>query len=411
MEISTINGTHSLLKNKILIVHNCYQQPGGEDVVAKQEAEFLRQAGHEVVKYYRSNDEVKALGLWGKFSLAKRVVWAGDVVRDLRALIHREKPDVVHFHNTFLMISPSAYYACQELGLPLVQTLHNYRLICPGALLMRDGKVCEDCLRKIVPWPGVVHGCWRNSRSSTTVVAAMLTFHNVLRTWENQVDVYIATTEFARRKFAQGGLPAEKIVVKPNFVHPDPGNGGRKGDFALFVGRISAEKGIRTMLSAWRLLKGVSLKIVGDGPLMAEVKEQIERERLAVEVLNRRPREEVFSLMRQASFLVSPSECYEVFHMVIAEAFACGLPAVASRLGAMAEIVEDGRTGLLFEPGNSEDLAAKVEWAWTHEKEMIEMGKNARKEYEEKYTAERNYKMLMEIYQLAMERAKQRNGA
>jgi glycosyltransferase involved in cell wall biosynthesis len=384
---------------KILIIHNHYLQPGGEDTVFEAEKALLEHYGHEVVTFVEDNARLEGVN---PLKVAVNAMWSREAQRDIRKWIEQTRPDVVHFHNTFLRISPAAYYTVKELGLPVVQTLHNYRLICPGTLLMRDGKVCEDCLRKIVSWPGVVHGCWRNSRSGTMVVAAMLTFHNVLRTWENQVDVYIALTEFARKKFVQGGLPAEKIVVKPNFVHPDPGNGEHKGNFALFVGRLSAEKGIRTMLSAWRLLKSVPLKVVGDGPLMAEVKAQIEREWLAIEVLGRCPREEVFSLMRQASFLVFPSEWYEGFPMTIAEAFACGLPVLASRLGAMAELVEDGRTGLLFEPGNPEDLAEKVAWAWAHSKEMAKMGREARREYETKYTAERNYEMLMAIYEKAM---------
>ncbi len=383
---------------RILLVHNHYQQSGGEDTVFEAEKALLERHGHEVVTFVEDNARLKGVN---PLKVAVNAIWSRDAQRNIRKWIEQTRPDVVHFHNTFLRISPAAYYVVKEMGLPVVQTLHNYRLICPGSLLMRDGHVCEDCLRKIVPWPGVVHGCWRNSRSGTIVVAAMLTFHNMRRTWESQVDVYIVFTEFARKKFIQGGLPAGKIVVKPNFVHTDPGDGEHKGNFALFVGRLSAEKGIRTMLSAWRLLKSVPLKIVGDGPLMAEVKELIERERLAIEILGRRPREEVFSLMRRASFLVFPSEWYEGFPMTIAEAFACGLPVVASRLGAMAEILEDGRTGLLFEPGNPEDLAAKVVWAWTHPEEMRRMGSAARQEFEEKYTAEKNYQMLMQIYEQA----------
>jgi glycosyltransferase involved in cell wall biosynthesis len=391
----------------ILLIHNYYQQkPGGEDIVFEAERALLKRYGHEVITYVEDNARLEGVN---PLKVAVNAIWSREAQRNILKWIEQARPDVVHFHNTFLRISPAAYYTVKELGLSVVQTLHNYRLICPGALLMRDGKVCEDCLRKIAPWPGVVHGCWRNSRSGTMVVAAMLTFHNILKTWENKVDVYIALTEFARKKFVQGGLPEKKIVVKPNFVHPDPGNGEHKGNFALFVGRLSAEKGIRTMLSACRLLKSVPLRIVGDGPLMAEVKAQIERERLAIDVPGRLPREEVFSLMQQASFLVFPSESYEGFPMTIAEAFACGLPVLASRLGAMAELVEDGRTGLLFEPGNPDDLAEKVEWAWTHPEEIKRMGKEARKEFEEKYTAEKNYKMLMEIYQLAIERAKSSN--
>jgi glycosyltransferase involved in cell wall biosynthesis len=383
---------------KIFLIHNHYLQPGGEDIVFEAEKALLERHGHEVVTFVEDNARLERVN---PLKVAVNATWSREAQRNIHKLIEQTRPDVVHFHNTFLRISPAAYYVVKDLGLPVVQTLHNYRLICPGSLLMRDGKVCEDCLRKIVPWPGVVHGCWRNSRSGTMVVAAMLTFHNVRRTWENQVDVYIALTEFARKKFVQGGLPEEKIVVKPNFVHPDPGDGEHKGNFALFVGRLSAEKGIRTMLSAWRVLKSVPLKVVGDGPLMAEVKEQIERERLAIDVLGRLSREEVFSLMQQASFLVFPSEWYEGFPMTIAEAFACGLPVLASRLGAMAELVEDGQIGLLFEPGNPEDLAARVAWAWAHPEEMRRMGKAARQEFEEKYTAEKNYQMLMQIYERA----------
>jgi glycosyltransferase involved in cell wall biosynthesis len=271
---------------KIFLIHNRYRQPGGEDTVFEAEKALLERHGHEVVTFVEDNARLEG---FNPLKVAVNAIWSREAQRNIRKWIEQTRPDVIHFHNTFLRISPAAYYVVKDLGLPVVQTLHNYRLICPGALLMRDGKVCEDCLRKIVPWPGVVHGCWRNSRSGTTVVTAMLTFHNVLRTWENQVDVYITLTEFARKKFVQGGLPEEKIVVKPNFVHPDPGDGEHKGNFALFVGRLSAEKGILTMLSAWRLFKSVPLKVVGDGPLMAEVKAQIEREWLAIEVLGRCP--------------------------------------------------------------------------------------------------------------------------
>jgi len=386
---------------RILLIHNYYTQPGGEDVVFEAERALLERYGHEVITFVEDNARLNVIN---PLKAAVDTIWSKEAQRNIRKLIEQSRPDVVHFHNTFLRISPAAYYVVKEMGLPVVQTLHNYRLICPGALLMRDGHLCEDCLDKVIPWPGIVYSCWRNSRMGTAVVTAMLTVHRLLKTWIKQVDVYIALTEFARRKFIEGGLPAEKISVKPNFIYPDPGKGEHGGNFALFVGRLSAEKGVKTLLSAWRLLKGIPLKVVGDGPLMAEIRECVEREGLAVEVLGRRSREEVFAFMRSASFLLFPSEWYEGFPMTIAEAFACGLPVVASQLGVMAEIVEDGRTGLLFEPGNPEDLAEKVEWAWTHPKEVKRMGEEARREYEEKYTAERNYRMLMEIYQLAMER-------
>jgi glycosyltransferase involved in cell wall biosynthesis len=385
---------------RILLVHNRYLQPGGEDTVFEAEKALLERMGHRVVTLVEDNARLDGVH---PIRAAVEAVWSRNAQRRLKRLIEVTRPHVIHFHNTFLRISPAVYYTVKGMGLPLVQTLHNFRLLCPGALLMRDGRICEDCVGKAVPLPGVVRGCWRESRLETSLVAAMLTVHRAMGTWSEQVDGYIALTEFARRKFIEGGLPAEKIAVKPNFVDPDPGAGRHEGDYALFVGRLSPEKGVQTLLRAWRSLRGVPLKIVGDGPLRAEVEAFVRREGLTeVELPGRRPREEVFRLMQEARVLVFPSEWYEGFGMTIAEAFACGLPVIASRLGAMAEIVDDGRTGLLFEPGNPQDLAAKVEWAWNHPNKMKEMAREARREYEEKYTAERNYEMLMAIYQQAI---------
>ena len=381
---------------RVLIVHNHYTQPGGEDEVFRAEVNSLKQRGHEIITFVENNARLKEMN---PLRAAQNTIWSRETQNKLRRLIGEKKPDVAHFHNTFLRISPAAYYVCKEAGVPVVQVLHNYRLICPGALLMREGHVCEDCVGRTVPWHGMMYGCWRGSRMGTAVVATMLTVHRLIRTWQEQVDLYIALTEFARQKFVEGGLPAEKIVVKPNFVAPDPGEGHHEGGYALFVGRLSPEKGLRTLLRAWKRLKGVPLKVVGDGPLLERVQGSVSKEGLKeIEVLGRRPREEVLQLMQEAQMLVFPSECYENFPSVIAEAFACGLPVIASRRGAMTEIVEDGRTGLHFEPGSPEDLAAKVEWAWTHPNELREMGREARREYEQKYTAERNYEVLMGIY-------------
>lgn len=385
---------------KILLVHNFYQQPGGEDAVFAAEVGLLRGRGHQVIEFTEDNKRIDGMRRW---TVATQAIWSTVAKARLLKLLQEIRPDVVHFHNAFLLISPAAYYACREVGVPVVQTLHNYRLICPGALLMRDGRVCEECIRRAVPWPGVVHACWRGSRSQTAVVAAILTVHRRLKTWQEHVDVYITLTEFARQKFIEGGLPVEKIVVKPNFVHPTPGMREGDGHYALFAGRISAEKGVQTLLRVWQHLKGIPLKIVGDGPLMGEVRAFVQTQKLGcVEVLGRHARDEVLALMQTARCLVFPSKWYEGFPLTIAEAFACGVPVIASRLGAMAEIVEDGRTGLHFNPVDANDLAAKVEWAWAHPQQMTEMGHEARREYEQKYTAERNYEMLMEIYRRAM---------
>ncbi|HXR32523.1 MAG TPA: WecB/TagA/CpsF family glycosyltransferase [Verrucomicrobiae bacterium] len=388
---------------KILVIHNYYQHRGGEDAVCEGEVQLLRDAGHEVIVYSRHNDEIHEVGGIQKLRLAWQTIWAARAHDEIRDLIARTSPDVAHLHNTFPLISPSACYACAEAGVPVVQTLHNYRLICPASVFLRDGKVCTLCLGRAVAWPGVLHSCYRDSRSATLATAAMLCIHRALHTWRDKVNVYIALSEFARGKYIAGGIPADRIVVKHNSVCCEPAPRSATREYALYVGRLSEEKGARVLLHAWKkLARGVPLKIVGDGPLRDEVESEIMRGQNEVDVIGRVSPAEVPQWMSGARFLIFPSTCYETFGLTIAEAFACGLPAVASRLGAMAEIVQDGVTGLHFEPGNAADLTAKVEWAWNHPEELLRMGRAARREYEAKYTPERNYRMLMDIYSRAI---------
>jgi glycosyltransferase involved in cell wall biosynthesis len=392
-----------LCQMKILAVHNRYQRPGGEDQVFVDETTLLETRNHRVLRYEVHNDQVKQVN---RLTLAKDTVWNTSAYRELGALIRRERPDVVHFHNTLPLVSPAGYYVARAEGVPVIQTLHNYRLLCPVALFFRDGRVCEDCMGKAVPWPGVVHRCYRGSRTASGVIATMLTVHRALRTWTEMVDVYVALTEFARKKFIEGDLPAEKIVVKPNFVAPDPGQGPGGGGYALFVGRLAPEKGTGTMLAAWdRLGTRIPLKIVGDGPLRDLVVGAAARQP-NVEWLGHRPVADVHALMGKADMLVFPSQWYETFGRVAAEAFAAGTPVIAANIGAVAELVEHGRTGLKFRPGDAEDLVTQVEWALSHPAELQSMREEVRAEFEAKYTAERNYRALMEIYEAALERKK-----
>ena len=383
---------------KILLCHNYYQQRGGEDESFEAEARALEEFGHEVVRYTRHNDAITDMG---RLEVAAKTLWNADSYADLRHLIRRERPAVMHCANTFPLISPAAYTAARAEGVPVVQSLRNYRLLCPAALFLRDGKVCEDCLGKSVPWPAVRHSCYRDSRAATTVVASLAMIQRASGTWRRDVSLFFTLTEFARRKFVEGGLPPDRIAVKPNCVNPDPGVGGGRGGYAVFAGRLSAEKGIDTLLAAWqRLARPVPLKIVGDGPLAEQVKAAAAANP-NIEYLGRRPLAELLDVIGGAACLVMPSVWYETFGRTIIEAYAKGTPVVASRLGAMAELVDEGRTGLLFEAGNAADLAAAVDRLLADPAALAQMRQAARREFEDKYTAAANYRQLMALYDRA----------
>jgi len=384
---------------KVLLVHNFYQQPGGEDLVFSDEARLLESHGHETIRYTAHNDDVHAVSA---LTLGRRTVWNNKARHDVREVIARDRPHLVHVHNTLPLLSPAVYYAASAEGVPIVQTLHNYRLICPAGLCFRQGQVCTDCVGKSIAWPAVWHGCYRGSRRASAAVAMMLSVHRVLRTWERKVSVYVALTEVSREMFVEGGLPRHKIAVKPNFVDPDPGGGSGSGGYALFVGRLSAEKGLRTLLEAWRRLHGqVRLFVVGDGPLAADVSQAAENIP-GVAWLGRRNPPEIQSLLRDAMCLVFPSEWYETFGRVVIEAFAAATPVVAAGHGAAAELVQDGVTGLHFRPGDPSDLAAKVARLSSDPAMQARMRGAARSDFETRYTADLNYRALMTIYDSAI---------
>ncbi|WP_018078840.1 glycosyltransferase family 4 protein [Thiobacillus denitrificans] len=373
---------------RVLVVHNAYQHRGGEDTVVESEIALLRAHGHAVETYARSNDEV---GGMSSLALARQTLWSDRTPHDLASLVVRFRPDVIHTHNTFPLISPSLYWAAARAGVPVVQTLHNFRLMCLNALFLRDGTVCEDCMGQL-PWRGVARACYRGSHAASAALAGMLALHRGLGTYRNKVARYIALNEFCRGKFIEGGLPAERVVVKPNFVDfaaPEPAL--RAG--LLFVGRLSPEKGVATLAGAMARLPDAALRVAGDGP-EAGLLDGV----TGVTCLGSLPGEMVRQEMNRAMALVVPSIWYENFPRTIVEAFACGLPVIASRIGALADIVRDGETGLLFEPGNPRDLADKMAWALAHPEGMAEMGQKARVQYLAEFSAEVNYRRLMEIY-------------
>jgi glycosyltransferase involved in cell wall biosynthesis len=375
---------------RILIVHNAYQQRGGEDTVVEAEIALLRKHGHNVFVYARHNDDLQNMC---KLEALADTLWSIRTINDLNQLISNKRPNLIHAHNTFPLISPSLYWAANRAGVPVVQTLHNFRLLCLQAMLLRDGRVCEDCIGYL-PWRGVVHRCYRGSILQSGAVAGMLALHRWLGTYCNKVTRYIALNNFCRDKFIEGGLTAGQITVKPNFVDiqaPDFNN-VRRG--MLFVGRLSREKGITVLAEAARRLPNISFTVIGAGP------DQDRLTNLAnVNLIGFQDQETVRAEMCRTACLVLPSLWYENFPRTLVEAFACGLPVIASRLGAMAELIEEGRTGLLFEPGSAVALSEKIAWAESHSDVMSRMGEAARAEYELKYSPEINYRQLMAIYQ------------
>ena len=360
------------------------------------EAALLRSRGHSVELFLRHNDAIHQMS---PAVAAVQTIWSTQAAREFEALVRSFKPDVVHVHNTFPLISPAIYWVAERLQVPVVQTLHNFRLLCPQAMFLREGKVCEDCLGKL-PWRGAVKGCYRDSRLQSTVLAGMVTLHRAMGTWQNKVTRYIALNEFCRGKFIAGGLPAERIVIKPNFVDFEAPVEGVRDRF-LFVGRLSAEKGIGVLVGAAQTLAAARIRVAGTGP-QADLLHGVKR----ITALGALSSDAVKTEMSQALALVLPSLCYESFPRTLVEAFASRLPVIASKHGPLAELVRDGVTGLLFEPGSSQDLAQKMLWAQQHPQQMAEMGRNARAVYEAEFTAERNYQQLMAIYQSAISEIK-----
>jgi len=411
---------------KVLMVHNFYQSssPSGEDVVFKNEVELLGRNGVEVITYTEHNDRIKDYGLWSRLILPFKNIWSAETYKKLKRLIKKEKPDIAHFHNIWYLISPSAYYACKDEGVPVIQTLHNFRIFCANGLLMREGRICEECIIKVetgnrlevigdrlkIVKNALRYGCYRNSRLYSIPVALMEYLHWVKQTWVAKVDAYIALTNFGRNKFIEAGLPANKIFVKPNFLLNPPESNYSHKNYAVFIGRLSQEKGINVLIDSLKHLNTYDplpktydlfkIKIIGDGPLKEYLENHISASNIKnIELTGRKSFDECMGLLRDARFLLMPAIWYEGFPMVIREAFACGKPVIASNLGAMAELVEGRKTGLLFEPGNPKSLAEKIKWMIEHPDKCIEMGKNARAEFEAKYTAEKNFEMLMKIYE------------
>lgn len=383
---------------KILLVHVAYRMPGGEDVAFENECSLLQGAGHEITPVRLSNEQIDDTTLFAKFQSGLDTVWSWWGYQLISRTIERLRPDLVHFHNTFPLLSPSVYAACRRRAVPVVQTLHNYRLICPAYQLYRAGGPCEACVGRI-PWRAIRYRCYRDSRSASTAVAAMLSLNRAIGTFRWGVNRYIALTRFAAQRFIAGGLPRERISVKPNFLVDPPSPCDGMENFMLYVGRLSPEKGVSTLLKALREFDGCSLKILGAGPSEAALRQEAASLGERVEFLGQRPRQEVTDFMQRAALIVIPSEWYEGFPMVVLEAYACAKPVVASGIGSLDGLVLDGITGRKFKSGDAVDLARVLRELLSDRRALIKMGLHARQHFEQHFSAPANLETLLAIYQ------------
>ena len=390
---------------KVILVHNYYGStaPSGENQVFEAERDLLRENGHEVLEFVRHSDEIRSMRYFGTVIGGLSTPWSPWAAAGIRRMVDDFRPDVVHVHNTFPLISPAIFHAIGNRA-ARVLSLHNYRLFCPAGIPIRAGRVCTECLDTRSVWPALRYGCYRNSRLSTLPLAISVALHRKLGTWTRHVDAYIASTKFQREIMVAAGLPEGSVHVKPYFtgnLKPVPWRD--RDNYAVFVGRLSVEKGVKTLLSAWKSVSGLPLKIIGYGPLRRILESQVSAQGINAEFLGEVPRENLLSLVSGAYLQIVPSECYEGFPMVILEAFAGGTPVVASRVGSLSEIVLDGETGLHFKAGDPVDLARRVNSLIERPELAYRMGMKAREIFLEKYTAEKNLDLLIGIYSRARE--------
>lgn len=389
---------------KVLVVHNRYQQRGGEDAVVDAETRLLAANGVEVQRFDADNDAIQSVVTKIQVSLGQFGLPTAAQARFRRAL-SAFRPSVVHVHNWFPTLSPSLFNICYRENVPVVHTLHNYRLLCVNATLFRDGHVCEDCVGTTLRTPGVLHSCYRGSTAGSAVATGGMLTHWSLGTWNRSIDRFVALTEFARQKLIEGGLPSDKVIVKPNFVDPDPGPGEGRGGYFLFVGRLTEEKGIRVLLDCWKDGQDLpTLKIAGTGPLENEVRAAVGT-MPNVEWLGARSSEEVLGLMADASALLCPSQWYEGMPRVVIESLAVGTPIIASSIGCYPEMIVDGETGALFHTGDAVALRSRLR-DLLQGNSLTSMRTNARRCFQSNYTGDKNLSLLLNVYRSVLKSGK-----
>lgn len=389
-----------------MLLHNKHRSgaPSGDDIVVSREIELLRKNGHEVCFYGKYNDAIDKWSLFRKIRLFFEIPWSTTAQKELTTILEEQKYDIVHIHNIFPQFSISIYETLKRFNLPFVHTLHDFRLFCANAFLFRNGRVCELCPTKHYLY-SVKYRCFQNSLLKSIPSAFMIKYS---KKNENTLhpDYYIVLTEFAKSKIVDFGINPRRIFIKPNFISEQLSSSKETLNYAAFVGRLSKEKGIDIILKSLQAkkCKKIPIKVIGDGPLSVYVEQKIKEFGLKqIDILGLKSHRETIEYIKKARFLIMPSLCYESFPVTLIEAMAMGTPVIATNIGALGYLIRNHETGILTSPGDVEDLANKITWLWEHDEERKKMGENARKEFEEKYTPEKNFKILMNIYEKAIE--------
>ncbi|MEM8890428.1 MAG: glycosyltransferase family 4 protein [Bacteroidota bacterium] len=390
---------------RILLIHNYYLQKGGEDTVFRSETELLKSHGHEVEQLSFHNKDIDSA--WGKISMFWKGLYNRKSYRLVEEKIAAFKPDIIHIHNLFYLASPSILYAARKMGVPVVMTLHNYRLICPSVYLYHKGRIYEDNIHKTFPVKAIFQKVWNNNLGLTALITLITSFHKYRNTWNKLIDGYIVFTEFAKSKFVGSSIkvPEKKFFIKPNFTEDNGCNLEHREDYYLFIGRLSEEKGMEVLLEAAN--KGnFRLEILGDGPFRDQV-EALAAQNERVSYPGFLPKEEIVQKLKSCRALIFPSIWYEGMPMVILEALATGTPIIVSDLGNPGRMIEDRQSGLHFEPNNSESLLSKIAELDASPELQNKLVKGAREIYEKKYTPEENYETLLSVYENILQKSRQ----
>lgn len=390
---------------KVLIVHNCYRDRTGEDSVFNREANLLRSYGHSVHTWKVDNRNIRLQNFTDQVHLAKNTIWSKVAHQRLLRTLLELKPDIVHVHNILPLLSPAIFHACSKAKVPVIHTLHNYRLLCPSTTLFRDGKICEKCVSDTLI-NSVRHACYRNSRTQTAAVAAMLQYHRWKGTWRNKIDGYIALSKFQKSKLLHSGICEDKIYLKPNFIEdtPNPANIPKFGSYYLFVGRLIDEKGVQLLIESYQNAESdYPLIIMGPGYLKDMVV-QAARENSQIKYVGVQEKSDVTEWMKDAIALLFPSVWHECSPMTILESFSCSLPVVSTDFGSITDMVKHEKTGYVFSPATSKELINAIQWIETHSKEWLSLKKNLAQNIDSIYFRTANYERLIEIYGLVIDK-------